>query len=69
MQVLGWLVIHGTDFAVSWQAVRLVRVVLDYRVRCKEMSCSASSPVWFLVTSPRRRRARGIAASAVSRIG
>jgi len=37
VQVLGWLVIHGTDFAVSWQAVRLVRVVLDYRVRCKEI--------------------------------
>lgn len=37
MQVLGWLVIHGTEFAASWQAVRLVRVVLDYRVRCKEI--------------------------------
>jgi hypothetical protein len=37
VQVLGWLVIHGTDFAVSWQAVRLVRVVLDYRVRCKQI--------------------------------
>ncbi len=37
MQVLGWLAIHGTDFAVSWQAVRLVRVVLNYRVRCKEI--------------------------------
>jgi len=37
VQVLGWLVIHGTDFAVSWQAVRLVRVVLDYLVRCKEI--------------------------------
>jgi hypothetical protein len=37
VQVLGWLVIHGTDFAVSWQTVRLVRVVLDYRVRCKKI--------------------------------
>jgi hypothetical protein len=37
VQVLGWLVIHGTEFAASWQAVRLVRVVLDYRVRCKEI--------------------------------
>jgi hypothetical protein len=37
VQVLGWLVVHGTECAVSWQAVRLVRVVLDYRVRCKEI--------------------------------
>ena len=37
MQVLGWLVTHGTDSYLSWQAVRLVRVVLDYRVRCKEI--------------------------------
>jgi len=37
VQVLGWLVVHGTEYAVSWQAVRLVRVVLDYRVRCKEI--------------------------------
>ncbi|HET9894591.1 MAG TPA: hypothetical protein VFQ44_06615 [Streptosporangiaceae bacterium] len=37
MQVLGWLVTHGTEWAVSWQAVRLVRVVLNYRVRCKEI--------------------------------
>ena len=37
MQVLGWLVVHGTACAVSWQAVRLVRVVLAYRLRCKEL--------------------------------
>ena len=37
MQVLGWLMAHGTDCAVSWQAVRLVRVVLDYRVRRMEI--------------------------------
>jgi len=37
LQVLGWLVAHGTTWFASWQAVRLVRVVLDYRVRIKEI--------------------------------
>lgn len=37
MQVLGWLVTHGTAWFASWQAVRLVRVILDYRVRIKEI--------------------------------
>jgi hypothetical protein len=37
VQVLGWLVVHGTEWAASWQAVRFVRVVLNYRVRCKEI--------------------------------
>ena len=37
MQVLGWLVAHGTDGIVTWQVVRLVRTILDYRVRCKEI--------------------------------
>jgi hypothetical protein len=37
VQVLGWLVSHGIDGVVSWQVVRLVRAILDYRVRCKEI--------------------------------
>lgn len=37
MHVLGWLAQGTTVSALSWQAVRLVRVVLDYRVRCKEI--------------------------------
>lgn len=37
VQVLSWLVAHGTAYAASWQAVRLVRVVLHYRIRCKEI--------------------------------
>jgi hypothetical protein len=37
VQVLGWLAGSGTIGTVSWQAVRLVRAVLDYRVRCKEI--------------------------------
>jgi hypothetical protein len=37
VQVLGWLAAHGTIGAVSWQTVRLVRVVLDYRLRLKEI--------------------------------
>jgi hypothetical protein len=37
VQVLGWLAGSGTIGTVSWQAVRLVRVVLDYRVRVKEI--------------------------------
>lgn len=37
MRILSWLAYPGTISAVSWPAVRLVRVVLDYRLRCKEI--------------------------------
>jgi hypothetical protein len=65
VQVLGWLLTHGTDFAVSWQAVRLVRVVLDYRVRCKEIELlrEQSGPVsdhqpWPSACARHRRKRR-----------
>jgi hypothetical protein len=37
VQVLGWLMAHGTGVAVPWMAERIVRSVLMYRVRCKEI--------------------------------
>lgn len=37
MHVLGWLATHGIAWFASWQAVRLVHVILDYRVRVKEI--------------------------------
>ena len=37
MHVLGELVRAGTASVVLGQVVRLVRIVLDYRVRCKEI--------------------------------
>jgi hypothetical protein len=37
VQVLGWLAVHGADWFASWQAVRALRAVLDYRVRIKEI--------------------------------
>ena len=37
MHVLGELASAGTISVVCGQAVRLVRIVLDYRVRCKEI--------------------------------
>jgi hypothetical protein len=37
VHVLGGLASAGTISIVVTQAVRLVRIVLDYRVRCKEI--------------------------------
>lgn len=37
MHVLGELAGAGTISVVCGQAVRLVRIVLDYRVRCKKI--------------------------------
>ena len=37
MHVLGELASAGTISVACSQAVRLVRIVLDYRVRCKEI--------------------------------
>ena len=37
MHVLGGLVSAGGIWIACTQAVRLVRIVLDYRVRCKEL--------------------------------
>ena len=37
MHVLGELVSAGTILAVCGQVVRLVRIVLAYRVKCKEI--------------------------------
>ncbi len=37
MHVLGELARAGTISVVCGQVVRLVRIVLDYRVRCKEI--------------------------------
>lgn len=37
MHVLGELASTGTIWVACSQAVRLVRIVLDYRVRCKEI--------------------------------
>jgi len=37
VHVLGALVSAGTISVVCSQVVRLVRIVLDYRVRCKEI--------------------------------
>lgn len=37
MQILGQLAVPGTISAVLVAVVRLVRVILDYRVRCKEI--------------------------------
>jgi hypothetical protein len=34
---IGELVVSGALTSLSWQAVRLVRVVLAYRLRCKEL--------------------------------
>jgi hypothetical protein len=37
VRVLSWLAYPGVISALSWPTVRLVRVVLDYRLRCKEI--------------------------------
>lgn len=37
MHFLSWLAYPGAISAVSWPTVRLVRIVLDYRLRCKEI--------------------------------
>jgi hypothetical protein len=37
VRVLSWLAYPGVISALSWPAVRLVRIVLDYRLRCKEI--------------------------------
>lgn len=37
MRVLAWLAVPGTISALCWPGVRLVRVVLAYRLRCKEI--------------------------------
>lgn len=37
MRILGWLAVPGTISAVCWPAERLVRDVLAYRLRCKEI--------------------------------
>jgi hypothetical protein len=34
---LSWLAYPGTISAVSWPTVRLVRIVLDHRLKCKEI--------------------------------
>ena len=37
MRILGWLAVPGVTSAVCFSVVRLVRIVLDYRFRCKEI--------------------------------
>lgn len=37
MRFLGWLAVPGAVSAVCWPAERLVRDVLAYRLRCKEI--------------------------------
>ena len=37
MHGIGELAVSGTLTSLSWQTVHLVRVVLTYRLRCKEL--------------------------------
>jgi len=37
VRILGWLATPETVTAVCFSAVRLVRIVLAYRLRCKEI--------------------------------
>ena len=37
MHILGWLALPGTISALYLPTVRLVRVVLDYRLGCKKI--------------------------------
>ena len=37
MRILGWLAVPEVTSAACFSMVRLVRIVLDYRVRCKQI--------------------------------
>ena len=59
MHVLGELASAGTISVACSQAVRLVRIVLDYRVRCKEIELRRAKLGLTLAASPLRRLLRG----------
>ena len=59
MHVLGELASAGTISVACSQAVRLVRIVLDYRVRCKEIELRRAKLGLTPGSRPLRRLLRG----------
>ena len=66
MHILGELAVPGTISAALMAAVRLVRIILAYRLRCKEIELRREQLGWFPAVSLLRRPARGTAAGALA---
>ena len=62
MHILSWLALPGTISALYWPTVRLVHVVLDYRLGRKVIELLGEQPDQVLVGQPAKaahaRRAR-----------